>query len=583
MKILKGTGAAGGYAAGMCCLYSGKSEAAVPHYAIREEDVDNEIKRLSEAYDKAVSDLEELKDSGDIPEDSGTTYEIINAHKMILEDANLRKKVEALIAGKKNNAEHAVSDVYNHYAELMKGKSGRFSDLAHDMDDIKGRLLESFAGTNGHFECPVGDRQPVIVAAENLTPSMLMNIKRENVLGFVTRKGGLTTHATILARSYRVPVVYNVDVRDNIECGMDMIVDGALGKVIIQPDEKTRSYYQRKIETFEKRQKVCSIRREEPVRTGAGTRIELMVNITTAPEMSIVEGKPYDGVGLLRTEFLFSTRKAPPTEDEQYEMYMHILEEAGDRPVITRLLDIAGDKLPVYLELPEQDNPDLGIRGARALEFFYDIYLAQVKALMRCASEGDMRILYPMITDRSDIFSFGRLMKKAAAELKEQNKKYNKNVKKGIMIETPSAAIMSGSLLEEVDFANIGSNDLLQYTLAAERGNSYVENKYHVMHPALVSLMRIVATEGEKHGKDICLCGEVASFEEFYPLFLSMGLKKFSVAASKFDDIKCHLMYEKDRGGSIVKDFMRLGDKKEIDVFFKRLSAEAQGASTAAE
>ncbi len=280
---------------------------------------------------------------------------------------------------------------------------------------------------------------------------------------------------------------------------------------------------------------------------------------------------PHDGIGLLRTEFLFS-KDHPPSEDEEYEMYSRILNEAPDRSITVRLLDIAGDKLPPFLKVPEGVNPDLELRGAIAAEVFSDLYITQIKALLRANSRGNLKLLYPMVSDLSDLKTFNDLVSKAKSELRLEKAGFNDiKISQGIMAETPSSVMLIRELLKEVDFINIGSNDLLQYTLAAARGNMLAEKRYHILHPSVLKFIEIAAREGKRAKKEVCLCGEIAAFEEFYPLLLGAGLTNFSVSASKFEDIKCelvHLARSKDK--NLVKKFYETRSKDEADEFFSK-------------
>jgi phosphotransferase system enzyme I (PtsI) len=265
-------------------------------------------------------------------------------------------------------------------------------------------------------------------------------------------------------------------------------------------------------------------------------------------------------------------RNTPPTEEEQYRMYKRILGENRKRPVAVRVLDIGSDKRPPYFEIPERLNLDLGLRGAMAVEKFPHIYLTQMKALLRANVSSNLQLLYPMVSDLNDLNTFRNVLSEAKRALEKDHVHISGvKIKEGIMVETPAAAMMIETLLEDVDFVNIGSNDLLQYTLAASRGNTQVEGRYHIMHPALLKMLEIIAREGKKAGKEVCLCGEIASFEEFYPLLLEIGLKSFSLAASKFSDIKCELLYlEESRDEIPVAEFYKLRSKEQVDEYFRR-------------
>jgi len=397
------------------------------------------------------------------------------------------------------------------------------------------------------------------------------HVPRKHIIAFVTMEGGYTTHGAILARSLDIPVIFGIDVRKELNCGVRAIIDGMSGKVILSPDAATEKYYDRKDSRLRTWRQFCDIHSHMETKTKSNVRIILKANISNPGEIDLLKGFNHDGIGLLRTEFLFMEREQPPSEEEQYEMYRTILQKADGTPVIVRLLDIGSDKLPLFLKLPEQTNPDLGIRGARAVEYYYGIYLTQVKALLRAARHSEMKLLYPMVSDMSDLMTFKSLVSDAKKELKKKKQSYCRSVKDGIMIETPAAALLAEQLLRKVDFANIGSNDLLQYTLAASRGNPVVEENYHILHPALVKLMEMTIRAGKKHHKDICLCGEVASFEEFYPLFLRLGLRCFSVAAMKLLAVKCHLMHLSiGRSSSLIREVYETATKKGLERLFRR-------------
>lgn len=569
MKILKGIPVAAGLAKGMVCLYSNDEEGAVPHYNISEAHVPEEITRLKESIAKAVSGMKEAaKLSGNVMDKKAK--EIFNVHIMMLSDAGLFAKISGMIREKKINAEHAVNDVFDGYINVYETKQAHFRELAQDFMDLKNQLISSFSGLSGHFECSEGERQAVVVASKRLTPYMLLNIPRENILAIVTKEGGYTTHATIIARSLGVPVIFDIDVGENLKCTDIAIVDGFSGKVIVSPDKKTGEYYSRKIRQYNERKLVCEIKSDVKPRTKNNVRVNLKLNVSTPLELDQIEGLNHDGIGLLRTEFLFLKRDHPPSEDEQTAMYEKTLRKADGKSVSARLLDIGSDKLPLFLTLPHQVNPDLEIKGARAVESFYDIYLDQAKALLRAAKFGGLRVLYPMVSDAGDIATFKKLFSDARSRLVREKKEFGEIID-GIMIETPSAAILADSLLKDVGFANIGSNDLLQYALAASRGNRLTEKRYHILHPSLLKLFEFVVKAGKMHGKEICLCGEVASFEEFYPVLLELGLRSFSVSVSGFSHIKCALLHLDIPGKpGFLEKFYSAGTKAEMDRLFQR-------------
>jgi len=421
----------------------------------------------------------------------------------------------------------------------------------------------------GKFTCPIGEQGAVIVATKRLTPSMVLGIKPDHVLAFVADEGGLTSHATILARSMNVPIVYGIDIESVAECGTETIVDGSLGKIIIEPDAKTRTYYQKKIERYQKKKLVCEVKKGLAGQTKTGQRVLLKLNISMPSELNVIQDLPHDGIGLLRTEFLFLERNAPPTEDEQVIMYKKALAVSPEKTVTVRVLDIGADKLPAYISFPQNVNLDLSFRGALAVDKFKELYITQMKALLRANGQGNLRLLYPMISDVHDLKTYRSIVTEARAQLKKENVSVSTApIKEGIMIETPAAVMMIEELLPHVDFVNIGSNDLLQYTLAAMRGNRNVEERYHILHPSLVKMIHRVVRQGSKAKKEVCLCGEVASFEEYYPVLLQLGLHSFSVTIGKFSDVKCELLHVyKQQHKNILETYYGLKNKKETDAY----------------
>ncbi len=574
MKELTGVSVSTGIAIGEACFYSENVDPDVPHYLISEKDIEKELFRLEEAFDRARKNVKKLSLSKEVSGSSESVIELIKAHLLIIEDGTLRDKTRRLVSEDHKNAERAVDEAFGEYVEKLSGENFHFADIAHDVEDVKNRVLASFNDTQGKFSCPVGEKKSVIVVAKKLTPSVVLNIPKERALAFVTEEGGLTTHASILARTYSVPVIFGIDVFEHITCGSRLIVDGTMGIVYLDPDPETEEHYRTKLKKLSERAKVCAVNRGKPARTQGGRALALKINVTSPEEVELARDFEHDGIGLLRTEFLFKGKSRPPSFNEQVKVYKQIFDLAGEKPISVRLLDIAADKTPPYMVLPEQDNPDLGIRGARAAEIFRSTYLDQIKAVLHAARDSRVGFLYPMVSDLSDIESFRFLVKEAEKELRQEKLKFLTDIREGIMIETPAAALNAEVLMEEVDFANLGTNDLLQYTLAASRGNRFVETRYHIMHPSLIRLMSIAANAGEKVGKEVCLCGEIAFFEHYYPVFLSAGIRSFSVPVARYEQLKCDLLYQKALSRDDYEEFLSLNHKKMIDEFFSaRISA----------
>jgi phosphotransferase system enzyme I (PtsI) len=570
MQILKGISAASGIALGPVSLFSSEEKNLIPHYTIDTGDIEKEIYRADSSFKEAQSEMRNMiKNAREVFDRDAA--DIFHAHLTILEDAEIHKKVYHVILHQKVNAESALESVFAEYIDKYSNLEGHFAELIHDFIDTRNRIIEKLGSKSALALCPADKVRPVIVVADRLIPSLVLELAPENVLAFVSKQGGLTNHATILARSLGVPIVFGVDV-GAIDCGTVLAVDGSLGKVIVAPDAKTTEYYARKIESLKKKKLVCVAKKSFPTATNTGKKITLKINISIPEECERAADLGHDGIGLLRTEFLFTQRNYAPTEEEQYSMYKKILDSTRGKPVSARLLDIGADKVPLFLELPANTDPCVGLRGSFAVETFPDLYLTQIKALLRANTGNNLRILYPMISDTNDIQPFRKLINEAKLKLKRAKVPFNREkIPEGVMIETPAAVMSSAELFEEVDFVNIGTNDLLQFALAVSRNTSMTEKRYHILHPALMKYIEIIVREARKAKKEVCLCGEVSSFEEFYPLLIAAGLKSFSVTPSKFDDIKCSIMHiGKDPSGDLLKEYYKLHTREEIDKFFSK-------------
>ncbi|KJJ83888.1 phosphoenolpyruvate-protein phosphotransferase [Candidatus Omnitrophus magneticus] len=574
MKVLKGISAAPGIAMGRICFHSHGSENIISAYSISTSDVPNEISRLRTAFEKARAEMSSMvQKSKDFFDKEA--FQIFNAHLAILNDKDLYERICEIIKKDLVNAEQGVNKVFYVYIAKYEDKENHFKELIHDFLDTRDRVLDSFGkGKSAQVVCPIIENAggAAIIASKRLTPSMVLEIPREKVLAFVTHEGGLTSHATIIARAYGIPIIFGIDCVKEFSCGKNVIVDGSSAKVIIEPDNKTENYYRKKIDNYNKKMSVCSIKKELSPRVKTGRMVSLKVNVSSPEELKLLEGFAYEGVGLLRTEFLFMRDDAPPSEEEQLKMYKRILGHEDGRPVTVRVLDISSDKRPPYLNISEDLNVEMDLRGAIAAENFYDLYITQFRALLRANEHGTLRFLYPMISDYEDIKTFRGILNAAKKSLKKDGIKFNvKGIKEGIMIETPSSALMIEELLPYVDFVNIGTNDLLQYTVASSRISEMVEKRYHILHPSLVRLMEIIIKGAKKFNKEACLCGEIASFSEYYPLFLDIGIKSFSVSVSKFADIKCDLLHiAPTRGKKILNEYYKLKSREEIDKYFEK-------------
>ncbi|MBF0494230.1 MAG: phosphoenolpyruvate--protein phosphotransferase [Candidatus Omnitrophica bacterium] len=567
-KTLKGISAQPGIVKGKIYLCSPESKNIASAYPISKDQVETELNRLIAALKKTRQEIQKTLDTAkDIFESK--TIDIIKSHLAIVNDPNLLDEIKNIIDSKLVNAEHAVNEIFTKHINNFKDQKGHFKELVHDFIDSRDRILESFGTVKRLPVCAPLAHEAAVIAIHKLTPSLVLSIPKENVLAFVTKEGSYTSHAIILARSYRVPILFGINVEEELKNGQTVIVDASHGKIVINPDKKTELYYDNKIKNIQKKKLVCEAKKAVVPQTTTGKKITLKINISVPEEYELVKDLAHDGIGLLRTEFLFTNRRTPPTEEEQFELYNRFFESIPDKPVTVRLLDISPDKRPVFMESPDIIN-SYNLRGALAVEMFPAIYKTQVKALLRANTAHNLRILYPMVSDLNDLRIFRNILTEAKQELKDKGMKFHvRNLQEGVMIETPSAVFAVKDFLQEVDFANIGSNDLLQYTIASFREDTISALHYHIMHPSLVKMMEFVVKEARSTGKEICLCGEISSFEEYYPVLLAIGIESFSVTASKFDDIKCELLHiaEKEHA-ALLGNFYKLSSREEIEKFF---------------
>ncbi len=540
MKILKGQTIVSGIALGKICTIFNEEEKTIPHYSILDSQIDIEIIRFNKGMDKARNQLQEYVEESYKTLD-GNASKIFYSHYMILKDKNISSSIINSIKNNLINVEHAIYDVFENFIDLYRKKDMHFHELIHDFQDVRETLLNEFMNSDDDEPCPIPGKSPIIIVTKRLSPYMINDMFDKNVLAFVSEEGGFTTHASVLARSMGIPMMFNVPVTSFCNCNDFAIVDAENEKFILNPDNSTIKDYEIKVEVFKQNQEKYKSISKLPAKTKDNLNVDLKVNINLPNEIYLLKEHNFDGIGLLRTEFIFLGKTQPPSEDEQFQTYKKIVSLYKDKPVTIRLLDIGSDKTPAYLELPHQVNPDLGIKGARSVNYFKEIFMNQIKALIRAAEYGNLRILYPMVTDISDIKIFSGLIEEAKNELSLRNIKINQEIPIGAMIETPSAAIMIDQIIENVDFVNIGSNDLFQYTLAVSREHQDIYSSYPIFHPAVLRLIKMVVEKVTEKNKEVCLCGEIANIEEAYPLFLDMDLTSFSVSVSKHSVVKLKL------------------------------------------
>ena len=455
---------------------------------------------------------------------------IMGAHIEFSEDEGIKEMVNGSIESGMC-AEQAVSEAYDMYYNMFSNMEDElFRERAADVADVKTGLLADLLGQELVDLSTLPENSIVVV--RELTPSMTADIDKENVAAIVTETGGRTSHSAIIARALEIPAVLSVaDACSNIKTGDMVIVDGTNGKVIAKPSDHDLEHYRAKAKQYAEEKVALEAYRGQKTVTADGEEKLLVANIGNPDDANVAAEHDCEGVGLFRSEFLFMDAKELPSEDEQFAAYQKVALCMKDQPVIIRTLDVGGDKEIPYLDLAKEENPFLGYRAVRYCLNNPEQYKVQLTALLRASAFGDIKIMVPLVTNIDEIRQVKDLVKECMAELDERGVSYNKDIEVGTMIETPAASLIADDLAAECDFFSIGTNDLIGYTMCADRGNDKVGYLYEVYQPAVLRSLKRIIEEGNKAGIMVGMCGEAAADPLLIPVLLSFGLGEFSVSA----------------------------------------------------
>ncbi len=546
-KILDGIKISEGIILGTVCHFQEATHEQTAIFEVKPSQIDNEIKKLKNALEKSKNDLRII--AANIEKTVGKNEAMIfHSHELILEDSVLLDKISSLIRDKFLNVEYSVKTIFEEYEQIFENMNNEYMrERALDFRELKKRILSYFTGETGKFKCDVGSKclhkLERIVLAKEITPSLIARIEDDKIVGLISEKGGVNSHAGIMARSIGIPFVSGLHIVEQIECGTMVIVDGFAGKVIINPTDDIIHSYKIKDLTVKRECKILKLNKGPFVETIDGNRIEILGNVLALNDIEMINKYSLNGIGLLRSEFMFYDNATFPNKLEQSAKYLEMIAHLNSKTNITvRLFDFGGDKKIDTLKFENETNPLLGMRGARYLLSNRSILTEQLEAISIVAKKHNINILYPMITVPDEI----DLINSIAKPIFEQYG-VSGNIKIGVMFEVPSAFINPDLYLEKVDFCSIGTNDLMQYLFAVDRENTSVNHLYSLNNPQVIDIIRPVIDAANRMNKPISLCGEISDNFDFLEKLIQAGLRKISVNPGSSQKIIQMIKYIKSK------------------------------------
>lgn len=536
MRRLTGIGASEGVSIGKVLLFR-EEEMVIPEVKAADSTIESELTKLEEGLKKSKTQLISIREK--VKEKMGEDKAaIFDGHIMLLEDEDLLMEVQDKIKGENMPAARALKEGIDEYCEMISQLDDAYlRERAADLQDIGKRWLKNLLGIKIY---DLSNLEPdTVVVTYDLTPSDTAQLDLKNCVGFITEVGGKTAHSAIMARSLELPAVVGVKgILSEVKEGETVIMDGEAGELFLNPAEELLAQYEVKREELRKeKEELKKLIGEEAV-TIDGRKVDIWGNIGSPNDVDAVIESGATGIGLYRTEFLFMNSDHFPTEEEQYQAYRIVAEKMKGKPVTIRTMDIGGDKELPYLDLPKELNPFLGYRAIRISLENKDMFKTQLRAILRASRYGQIKIMYPMISSINEIRKANTILEECKRELDEIGKVYDRNIKVGIMVETPSTAIIAYKFAKEVDFFSIGTNDLTQYFLAVDRGNEMVSALYNSFNPAVLEAIQKVIDAAHNAGISVSMCGEFAGDKKATKLLLGMGLDSFSMSASSTLQVK---------------------------------------------
>ncbi|WP_170006795.1 phosphoenolpyruvate--protein phosphotransferase [Bacillus fonticola] len=539
-----------------------------PDLTVKQKEVNDreqEVSRFEEAIQTAKKELEAIRDRAkeELGEDKAAIFE---AHLLVLSDPEFLNPVKDRVQSSGVNAEFAMKETADQFVQMFEQMENDYmKERASDIKDVTKRVIARLLSVE--LPNPSMIAEEVVIIGEDLTPSDTAQLNKEFVKGFTTNIGGRTSHSAIMARSLEIPAVVGTKtVTSEVENGDVIIVDGIEGEVYINPTAEVLKAYEAKQTEWDSKKAEWAKLVNEPSVTKDDYEVELVANIGTPKDLDGVKENGGEGVGLYRTEFLYMGRDELPSEDEQFEAYKAVLSGLTGKPVVVRTLDIGGDKELPYLHLPEEMNPFLGFRAIRLCLEEQTIFRTQLRALLRASTYGNLKIMFPMIATLEEFRQAKAMLEEEKAGLQKAGVEVAEGIEVGIMVEIPSTAVIADQFAKEVDFFSIGTNDLIQYTLAADRMNERVSYLYQPYHPAILNLVNRVIEAAHKEGKWAGMCGEMAGDITAIPILLGLGLDEFSMSATSILRARSFIRgVKRSDMQAIAQEALTLGTADEVE------------------
>tara|TARA_Y100000766_G_scaffold131716_1_gene113268 strand:- start:94 stop:1833 length:1740 start_codon:yes stop_codon:yes gene_type:complete len=508
----------------------------IPRRFVARSAVDTELQRLSNAIAESTAEIKKNRDA--VRGELGEQYAaIFDAHLAMLHDQRLQEELTSAVRERNWWPEYAVSRTLRRYAKVFQNLDNHIAQRAHDIYDIEKSLLRNLLGQRRETLASISE--PVVILAHNLTPSETANLDRRFVKGFATELGGPGSHTAIVAEGLEIPAVVGIGpFLADVSGGEPVILDGNQGVVILQPDEETIARYRLEAEVAETVAASLGQLRDLPAETTDGVRVQIRGNIEFPEEVEQCMRRGSDGIGLYRTEFLYLTSQHEPSEEDHYRAYRKVIDAIDGKPMVVRTLDLGSDKMLTEKSPEEERNPCLGLRSIRLSLRQLPMFRTQLRAILRASAHGDVRVMFPLVSTILELRQARLVLADVMEDLAEHDIDFNPKLKIGIMVETPAAAMMLDAFIEEVDFVSVGTNDLIQYTLAVDRGNKDVADLYSACDPAVIRLLKRSLDIADDAGVSASVCGQMSGSVMYTQLLLGLGLRELSVPAAAIPEIK---------------------------------------------